>query len=167
MDTLEEHIEPIMSDTSEEEQENVIEKPKRVRKPLTAEQKDALVKRLADARAKKKEAKNKEFVEKHIENEVIDVVEVVKPVKIPKAKAVKKVETDVPTEPKKPRAPRKAKAEAPTTIITNNYYEKPVEEKKAKSPRKPKEPKEPKTPKTQPPPQLLPQAPPAKTLVFV
>jgi hypothetical protein len=165
MDTLEEHIEPIMSDTSEEEQENVIEKPKRVRKPLTAEQKEALVKRLADARAKKKEAKNKEFVEKHIENEVID--EVVKPVKIPKAKAVKKVETDVPTEPKKPRSPRKPKAEPPTTIITNNYYEKPVEEKKAKAPRKPREPK---TPKAEVPPQILrqlPQPPPAKTLVFV
>ena len=149
MDTLEE---PIMSDTSEEEQENVIEKPKRVRKPLSPEQKEALVKRLADARAKKKAEK-------------VDTPEVVKPVKIPKA--VKVVEPVAEPEPivKKQRSPRKPKAvpEAPTTIITNNYYEKPVEEKKAKATRKPKEPK---APKVQEPPKLM-NPPPTKTLVFV
>ena len=154
MDTLEE---PIMSDTSEEEQENVIEKPKRVRKPLSPEQKEALVKRLADARAKKKAEKA----------EKMDTPEVVKPVKIPKA--VKVVEPVAEPEPivKKQRSPRKPKAvpEAPTTIITNNYYEKPVEEKKAKATRKPKEPKAPKV-TAQEPPKLM-NPPPTKTLVFV
>ena len=165
-----EELPPVMSDTSEEEQEqeNKIEKPKRVRKPLSAEQKGALVKRLAEGRAKKTAAKNKEFVKENIENEVID--EVVQPVvpKIAKAKpvkAVKAVKVIEPLEeeeapPKRTRKPKTPK-EAPTTIITNNYYEKPVE-KKAKSPRKPKKEKEP----TQPT-QHLPQPTPTKSLVFV
>lgn len=157
-----EELPPVMSDTSEEEQENVIEKPKRVRKPLSAEQKEALVKRLAEGRAKKTAAKNKEFVETNIENEVID--EVVP--KIPKAKPVKAVKVIEPLEeeekPKRVRKPKTPK-EAPTTIITNNYYEKPVE-KKAKSPRTPRTKKE-KEPT--PPTQHLPEPQPMKSLVFV
>lgn len=165
-----EELPPVMSDTSEEEQEqeNKIEKPKRVRKPLSAEQKEALVKRLAEGRAKRAAAKNKEFIKDNIENEVIGEVEQPVVPKIAKAKpvkAVKAVKVIEPLEeeeapPKRTRKPKTPK-EAPTTIITNNYYEKPVE-KKAKSPRKPKKEKEP----TQPT-QHLPQPPPTKSLVFV
>lgn len=166
-----EELPPVMSDTSEEEQEqeNKIEKPKRVRKPLSAEQKEALVKRLAEGRAKRAAAKNKEFIKDNIENEVIGEVEQpvvpkiakAKPVKAVKAvKVIEPVEEEEEAPPKRTRKPRTPK-EAPTTIITNNYYEKPVE-KKAKSPRKPKKEKEP----TQPT-QHLPQPTPTKSLVFV
>ena len=166
-----EELPPVMSDTSEEEQEqeNKIEKPKRVRKPLSAEQKGALVKRLAEGRAKRAAAKNKEFIKDNIENEVIGEVEQpvvpkiakAKPVKAVKAvKVIEPVEEEEEAPPKRTRKPRTPK-EAPTTIITNNYYEKPVE-KKAKSPRKPKKEKEP----TQPT-QHLPQPTPTKSLVFV
>lgn len=159
-----EELPPVMSDTSEEEQENVIEKPKRVRKPLSAEQKEALVKRLAEGRAKKTASKNKEFVETNIENEVIDAMEQPVVPKIAKAKPVKAVKVIEPLEeaPKRTRKPKTPK-EAPTTIITNNYYEKPVE-KKAKSPRTPRTKKE-KEPT--PPTQHLPQPTPMKSLVFV
>ena len=166
-----EELPPVMSDTSEEEQEqeNKIEKPKRVRKPLSAEQKGALVKRLAEGRAKRAAAKNKEFIKDNIENEVIDEVEQPVVPKIAKAKPVKAVKVVKPViepleeeeaPPKRTRKPKTPK-EAPTTIITNNYYEKPVE-KKAKSPRKPKKEKEP-----TPPTQHLPQPTPTKSLVFV
>ena len=169
-----EELPPVMSDTSEEEQEqeNKIEKPKRVRKPLSAEQKGALVKRLAEGRAKRAAAKNKEFINENIENEVIGEVEQPVVPKIAKAKPVKAVKVVKPViepleeeeaPPKRTRKPKTPK-EAPTTIITNNYYEKPVE-KKAKSPRKPKKEKEPPQP-TQPT-QHLPQPTPMKSLVFV
>ncbi len=65
-----------------------VEKPKRKRKPLTASKKAALVKRLADARAKKKA--QKEGVELKVESK--KEVSIVEPPKAepPKAEPVKK-----------------------------------------------------------------------------
>jgi hypothetical protein len=89
MDTLEPLV---MSDTSDEEPENVIEKPKRMRKPLSDEQKQALVKRLAEGRAKKAKAKAPE-PEPETEPETEPEPET-KPKKIARAKPVKEVNAD-------------------------------------------------------------------------